>query len=159
MTQSMKGARDALYVACQGLYAAVMDSSGSPTLVSYGKPGNYQPQNIVAVMDCRRPKIERPTMGPARSRRVDAEIDVIFSIFVPGTEVAQPTASDACDDMTTQLEAYFRTSPNERLGGACFDAYVSSIDGPRADATVSDTGAVTGRIAESIVTVTAKIDY
>lgn len=159
MTQSAKAARDALYVVCQSLYAAVTDSSGAPTLVAYGKPGSYQPQNIVAVTDTRRPTIERPTMGPARSRRARVEIDVIISIFVPGTEVAQQVASDQCDDMATQLETYFRTSPNETLGGSCFNTYVSAIDGPRPDVALTESGSVSGRIAESTVTVTAQIDY
>jgi hypothetical protein len=158
MSQSIAAARDALFTALVALYAAENDTSGSPTLVSYGKPGNYQTQQIIAVMDTRRPVV-RPTMGTNRSRRSPAEIDVIYSIFVPGAEVAQQTASDACDHLVGLLETYFRTAPNERLGGACRDAYVMNVDGPQPEIVATKSGGVAGRTATSVVTVSLVLDY
>jgi hypothetical protein len=160
MTQSIKGARDGLFTVCQALYAAATDSNVAPVLVTYGPPGAYQANNIVAVgMATRRP-ITRPTMGTTRSRNTDAEIEVWISVFVPGAETAQQTATDACEDLIDLLEARFRTSPNETLGDTCREAWVSDVDGPNpAVVTNPETKAVTGRTADAIVTVTASIRY
>lgn len=157
-TQSAPAARAALYTALQGIYAASVDSGGSPVLVSYGKPGTYQPDYIVAIIDTRR-GVGRPTNGPRRSRRSPVEIDVVFSLFVPGAEVAQQTVSDACDGLISMLENYFRTAPNEALGGACWDAFVSNVDGPKPEVIASKSGGVSGRNAEATVTVSLNIDY
>lgn len=161
MTQTVKGTRAALYTACKNtIYAASVDGRGAPVLVTYGRPGSYQADYIVAVGMGTRQPITRPTLGTNRSRQKDVEIDVIVSVYVPGTEVAQQTASEACDDLTELLDTYLRTSPNETLGGACFDSWVSNIDGPVPDVVTNpETKAVTGRIAESVVTVTARIRY
>lgn len=160
MTQSIKATRANLFAACRDtIFTAQVDGNGKPVLVCYGRPGSYQANYIVAVMNTRQP-ITRPTMGTSRSREKEAQIDVVVSVYVPGTEVAQQTASEACDDLVELLDAYFRTSPNETLGGACREAWVSNIDGPVPDvATNPETKAVTGRIAESIVTVTARVRY
>lgn len=159
MSQSIKATRDALFAALGTIYTGVNAPDGSPTLVSYGNPGNYKPLQIVALMDTRRP-ITRPTLGPNRSRRSEAELDVVFSVFVPGAEVAQQTATDACEDLIALLESYFRTSPNERLGGVCREAWVSNVDGPHPQlVTTAEGKAVAGRTANATVTVTAAIDY
>lgn len=161
MSQSIKGTRAALYAACRDtIYAGQTDGRGAPVLVTYGRPGTYQADYIIAVGMHTRQPVTRPTMGTGRSREKLAEIDVVVSVFVPGTEVAQQTASEACDDLAELLDAYFRTSPNETLGGACLEAWVSNIDGPAPDlVTNPETKAVMGRVAESVVTVTARIRY
>lgn len=160
MSQSVKGVRGALFALCQTLYASEAGSDGKPTLVCYGKPGKYQPGQIVAVMGARRP-ITQPTMGGSqRSRRTEAEFFVVFSVYVPGREEqAQVVASDACDDLIDLLESYFRTSPGETLGGACREALVTNVDGPEPDVIGSKSGAVAGCSATAVVTVTARIDY
>ena len=161
MTQSVKASRNALYAACQTIYAGQTDGNGAPVLVTFGRPGPYQANDIVAVgMATRRP-ITRPTAGTGRSRNTDAEIEVWFSVWVPGTaEVAQQSAVDECDDLIDLLEAYFRTSPQEALSGACRDAWVSNVDGPEAEPVKNpETKAVTGYLAAAIVTVTASIRY
>lgn len=160
MSQSTKAVRASLYAACTNtIYAGQVDGGGAPVLVTYGPPGSYQANYIVAIMGSRQP-VTRPTMGTGRSREKMAEVDVVVSVFVPGTEVAQQTASEACDDLVDLLDSYFRTSPNETLGGACVEAWVSNVDGPTPDlVTNPETKAVMGRVAESIVTVTARIRY
>jgi hypothetical protein len=161
MSQSIRGARDALYTVCKDtIFAGQIDSAEAPVLVTYGPPGSYQPNNIVGVgMATRRP-ITRPTMGTGRSRNTDAEIDVYISTFVPGTEVAQQTATDACEDLIALLENHFRTSPNETLGGTCREAWVSNVDGPDPElVTNPETKAVMGRTANAVVTVTVSIRY
>lgn len=160
MTQSIKATRAALFAACQAIYTGVLDSSAAPVLVTYGKPGAYQSNNIVAVGMANRRPIARPTMGTGRSREATAEIEVWISVFVPGTEVAQQTASEACDDLVDLLEAYFRASPQEALSGACREAWVSNVDGPNPDVVTNpETKAVMGRVADAVVTVTASIRY
>lgn len=160
MPQSLRGVKDALFDACTTLYAASVDANGAPALVTFGPPGSNQPNAIVAVAMATRQPITRPTIGPNRSREKTAEIDVVFSIYVPGGETRQQVADDACNDLTDLLESYFRTSPNETLSGTCREAWVSSITGP--DPTVATnpaTGVVTGRISEATATITAAIRY
>jgi len=159
VSQSLKATRAGLLAACRTIYAASVDSSGAPVAVTDGPPGSLQPQIIVAVGMATRQPITRPTMGTGRSRDTEAQIDVIVSVFVPGAEVAQTTANDACDDLTDLLQAYFRVSGNESLGGGCRDAWVSNIEGPRPDVIPNESGGVAGRVAESVVTVTARIRY
>ena len=162
MTQSLKATRAALFAACKDtIFAGQVDGTGKPVLVTLGKPGSYQANYIVAVAMGTRQPITRPTMGTGRSREKEVEILVTISTYVQGKpDVAQPSALDACDDLTDLLEAFFRTSPNEALGGACREAWVSNIDGPVADRIVNpETKAVTGYAAESFVSVTARIRY
>jgi hypothetical protein len=105
-----------------------------------------------------RQPITRPTEGPRRTRQKDVEFDVVISVWSGGTESVQQSLMEAVDDLSELLESYFRTSGNETLGGGCFDAWVSSIDGPTPDVTVDpQSGAISGRQAESVVTVTARI--
>jgi hypothetical protein len=160
MAQSIKGARAALYAACVTLYAGRVDSTGAAVLVTYGLPGSFQPQNIIGVgLDTRQP-ITRPTMGTARSRETFAEIDVAYSIFRAGDSSQQQAAAEDADDLVALLESYLRIAPNEKLGGASYDAWVSNIAGPALTASIHPkTGAVTGYIAESIAAVTIKIRY
>lgn len=157
MTQSIKGARSALFEACRDIYVTRADSVGMKVLVCYGLPGAYQPQNIVAVLETRQP-ITRPTMGTNRSRNKTVEIDVTVSVFRAGDEKQQQLAAEDVDDLVDLLESYFRTSPNERLGGACYDAFVSNIAGPTFFASVQpESKAVVGYTAEAVVTVTLSV--
>ena len=160
MPQSIKGSIANLFTACKTLYASTVDASGAPVLVTYGPPGTYQPENIVAVAMAVRQPIMRPTLGTARSREKDAEIDIAVSVFVPGPQAAQQTADEALIDLTDMLESYFRTAPNETLSGACREAWVSNIVGPTpTEAVDPQSGTVAGRIADATVTVTARIRY
>ena len=155
MTQSVTGTRAALFAVCQTLY------TGQNTLVSWGPPGEFQPDLIVAVMGARVP-ITRPTMGTGRSREQSCEITVVFSQYVHGGPEASQPAETAAWAAADQLEAYFRTKPNEELGGACRDAWVSAKDiadpeiawEPTGDGTSS---AAVGRVATVTVTVTAAV--
>lgn len=158
MAQSIKATVSGLYAACVTVYTGQTGADGSPVLVTYGPPSTYQPEVIVAVGMATRQPVTRPTAGTNRSREKAAEVDVVISVFVPGGDVAARTAVEKCDDLAELLEAHFRTSPNETLGGGCREAFVSRVEGPIPDVVVSpDSGAVTGRVAESTVTVTAFI--
>ena len=103
-------------------------------------------------------------MGPARSREITAEVDLIISVFVGGGEEAQPIATAAALGLQSQLETYFRTSPNETLSGACREAWVSNAHlalnvayGANEDPEVRPVAI--GRTADITVTITAAIRY
>lgn len=147
---------DALFDACQQLYAA------AGALVTFGQPGDYLPDLIVAVMECRTP-ILRPTQGTGRSREKAAEIDIVFSVFAAGgPEVAQ-AANAAAWEAADQLETWLRADPNQRLGGACRDAWVSNcvatpdIAWDRVDGIAAPIPA--GRVVAVTATVRADIRY
>ncbi|TCJ23023.1 hypothetical protein [Nocardioides jejuensis] len=158
MAQSIKATVAGLKAACDAIYSGQIAPDGSPVLVTYGPPDTYMPAAMVAVgMDIRQP-ITRPTMGSARSRDKQAEIDVVINVWTgSGTEEGQPLVSEKADDLAELLEAYFRASGQETLGGGCMDSWVSNITGPKPDVTFDENGAIAGRVAESIVTVTARI--
>lgn len=160
MTQSVKASRAGLFTVCKTIFASSVDAYGAPVLVTYGPPGVNQPNNIVAVGMATRQPITRPTMGTNRSRDTHADIDIVISAYAPGDESVQQAACESCDDMAAQIEAYFRVQGNETLGGGCRDAWVSNIDGPTpAVAVHPESNAITGRVAQSTVTVTAAIRY
>lgn len=153
MSQSASAVRAALLSGCQTLYANEVDTSGAPVLVCLGPPGSYQPDYLVLVaVDTRQP-VTRLTMG-VEDR--EAEVDVVFSCYVPGDEGAAATAADACDKLADSLDAWLRA--NVELGGACADARMSNITGPSLEAIEHpESHAVTGRLATSVVTVTARV--
>lgn len=164
MPQSVDGFVTALKAACDTIYSNTKDELDAPTQVVVSQPGQYQANYIVAVATAIRQQIIRPTMGSNRSRESMVEVDVVISIYVPGDETVQATANSRALSMQGQLETYLRTAPNETLGGACRDSYVSgaSLQPDIAFQALDDPNvapAPTGRIAENTVTVTAFIRY
>ena len=127
----------------------------APVLVSYGPPGSYQPDVIVAVMDARS-GVERPVMGPARPKEETSDIDVVFSVWRAGTESVQQAATEQAFTMLKTFTDWFKTAPNESLSGACRDSWVSSYDLQESASLDPQSGAPTGRIAEVTATVTIK---
>lgn len=121
MAQSVSGSWDAIFAALQGMF------TGDGKLVCAGPPGEYQPDLIVAMMGIRTP-ITQPTMTPSRTRDKRISVDVWISSFVAGGEEAQQLANQNGWAAADQIEAWFRVSPNERLGGACYNAYVDVED-------------------------------
>lgn len=166
MTASLMGTMDALYTACGTIFVASTAPDGSPVYVSYGDPGQYQPSAIVAVMDCGQSQnVDRPTLSTNRTREMVAEISVLFSVYTPGGPEAYQPSLDSCTALVRLLEDYFRVSPNEHLGGACRDAWVSAISGPTGSIAYDPQSmqesapAVMGRVVEATATVTAIIRY
>lgn len=123
----------------------------APVLVSYGNPGSYQPDVIVGVHDVR-VKITRPTMSTARPREEAAEIDVRFSVYVAMGDTAQQQATETAVGMLTTFSNYFKTRPNETLGGTCREAWVSSYELTE-DVAVDPEMNVAGRLAEIVAVV------
>lgn len=158
MSQSIKAARAGLFAACQSIYTGQTGLDGAPVLVSLGLNGTYAPSAVVNVAVSTRQPVSLPTAGTGRSRQKDVEFDVLINVWSGGTESVQQACMEKVDDLSELLETYFRTSPNETLGGGCWNAWVSNVAGPEPDLTVDPaSGAVSGRQAESVVTVTARI--
>jgi hypothetical protein len=158
MAQSIAGVLDALYTSIAAIFAGSIGPDTAPVLVSFGDPGSYQPSAIVAIMDTTT-QISRPTLGPNRSREMAAEVSVIISVYAEGDESTQQVSTDAAFALLTLLEQNLRTSPNERLGGASRDAWVSKADPIATVATDPESGAPTGRVTEIHVIVTTLIRY
>jgi hypothetical protein len=157
MPQSVSGTWDALYAAIQGLFPA---SANNSTLVTPGPPGDYQPDLIIAVMGVKGP-ITQPTLGTNRSRDKHINIEVAISAYVHGGPEAQQPANDAAWAAADLIEAYFRTSPNEKFGGACYNSFVEVTDMEPAIAWEAVDGlsdpVPAGRTADITMTVTAWI--
>lgn len=167
--QSVNKVHDALIAACCTIFGATLD----PQLGEYAgmwndgteeralvvvetEPGTYMPTVIIAVgTDVRQP-IERPTLGPNRSREIDAEIDIVISVAIPGNATAARTARHTAAAAADLLALYFRQSGNETLAGSCREAWVSRQVGPKVTRAEDDEG-VWGRVAEITATVKAKI--
>lgn len=130
-----------------------------PVLVSYGAPGPNQPDVIIGVGNAE-VQIERPVAGTTRPREEVFTLTVVFSIFQGGGPEVQQTVTELAFAMLSTFGDYFKTKPNETLGGNCREAWVSSYD---LDETVavapSNSNAITGRVAEitSVLTVKARI--
>ena len=136
------------------LKAAAVELFGTAT-VCYGEPGSYVPNTVVSIGD-QQFDLERPTMTTSRSREEVVRTEVTISVFVAGGEDAQQIATDDAYDLLLQLDNYLRTKPNEALGDACREAFVS--DGALVEAKVkgkSGSG-LAGRVSAVSVTVTSR---
>lgn len=151
MGSAFPAVKRALVSTLQGLYT---DLTPQP-LISYGDPGTYQPNQIVAVMGATT-VYERPTMSTARPREEVMVVEVVMSVFAPGTETQQQTATEAAYVLHDRFADYFKTKPNETLGGACREAWVSGHDLTESQAINPQSNAITGRIAEIRAQVTVR---
>jgi len=165
MTQTLIGVMTGVYTACQSLYASSTAPDGTPVLVSFGDPGQYQPSAIVAVMDVQPSQIARPTLGTNRSRELACELSVLFSVYTPGGPEAYAPCLTSVTALELALENYLRVSPNESFGGTCRDSWISAISGPTGsiaydpESVRAGTPSVMGRVVELTATLTALIRY
>lgn len=155
MPQSIKAARQGLLAACQAIYAGQTGLDGSPVLVTLGPPGTNSPSAVVIVAADTRQTTPRLAMGGPRDQTV--EFDVVINVWTGGTESAQQAAIEKVDDLTELLQAYFQTAVNGTLNGGCESAWVSEIAGPKPSLSEDSNATVTGRQAESTLTITARI--
>jgi len=163
MAQSIGATVDNLFTTCRDtIFAASKGADNMPVFVCLGEPGQYAPATIIAIATDVRMPITRPTAGTGRSREIQADIDIVISALVPGGPEAQQTAIDAALQLQGLLETYFRTSPNETLGGACREAFVSTAQLQSyigyQQASQGEPYPI-GRVAANTVTVTAHIRY
>lgn len=103
--------KKALYVACQSLYPL-------PIKVSYGHPGQNQPDDIVAVMRVTQAN-DLSTMGNSRHR--DEVLDVTVTVSCWSGTDDQSIVTERAYSLLGLLEDYLQnTDPN--LGGLCIKA-------------------------------------
>jgi len=160
MTQSIAGALDNLYTSMVALFAGSTGTDGAPVLVTFGPPGQNQPSAIVAIMHTVVQQVDRPTMGPGRSREMHPDVEVIISVYTPGDETQQQVSTDSAFALLATLETNVRTAPNETLGGAAYDAWVSAVPSIEFQvATDPETGSPAGRVTQITATLTAKVRY
>jgi hypothetical protein len=159
MAQSIAGVLDGLFSVLETVFASSMGTDNTPVLVCLGPAGQYQPSGIVGIGETRA-LVGRPTMGPNRSREMAAETDLTISVYTPGDQAAQKTSTDCAFGLLATLEQYLRTAPNETLGGADYDAWVSAV--PKLEFLVAydpKSNAAAGRVTDITTTVTTKIRY
>ncbi len=94
--------------------------------VTYGDPGASIQRPDLVILGHANVTVERPAMGTARPREHVIQQEITFSCWRPGAEDQQQPATEAAVTFMEQLSDYLRTSPNERLGGACRDSYIST---------------------------------
>lgn len=124
-------------IAIKSALVAVLSTLYAPETpavqVTYGMPGTWQGSDIVAVTDIDT-EISRPTMGTARSREEESSVTVVVSVFRSGTDAdLQQNATERAYALADLLQQRFRTAPNETLGGACREAWVSNMSLQEAD--------------------------
>ena len=149
MAQSVTAVWANLYAVCQSLYPP-------PVLVSFGDPGTYQPDVIVAVMGGAA-TVGQPVMTPTRPQEFVVTTEIIFSVFAPGGDPTQQASSTAAWVMHDQLVAWLRTSPNETLSGACRSAFVTAETVVFSNAFDPVSNNQTGCVTELTATVTAHV--
>lgn len=127
----------------------------SPTLVQYGRPGPYQPDEMVLVMG-QTSTFELGPMTPSRPREETVTTTVVFSVYSPGEVTEQQqVATERAYEMATTFADWFKTAPRETLDGSCREARVtgtSLAEAPMPDA--EDPSLLVGALAEVTVTLT-----
>lgn len=124
-------------------------------LVTYGAPGNNQPDEIIAILD-QRLAIERMPMSTARNREETLETQVAVSIYQGGDgPTSQQTATERAWAIHDLFDDHVRTKPNETLDGACRDAWISAAELVESRIESNEQpGLVLGRVADLTLTIT-----
>lgn len=97
------------------------------TQITYGMPGSFEGQDVVTVGNARVVN-DVPVMSNARRVEEVIELQVLLSCYRPGGPEAQQQATEAVYGLYSTLRDYFRTAPNETLGGNCRESRVTSHD-------------------------------
>lgn len=122
-------------------------------VVCYGDPGSYVPNTVFSIGD-QRFTLTRPVHGTRRSREEEVETEITVTSFFAGGEEAQQLATDEAYGLLFQLDEYFRTAPNETLGGVCRDAWVSEGALVEAKVKAKSGSGISGRLSAVSATVT-----
>lgn len=149
MTTSAPLVKAAIYAAAQSIYS-------SPTLVTYGGPGSYKPDEIVAVMGQRTVNAMGP-MSSARKRDENVETVVVISVYRAGSETVQQAATERAYALLDLLVEYVRT--HETLGvTGCREARVTEHELDEVT-TYSRENKPTGRASSiaAVVTTTTRV--
>jgi len=94
----------------------------SQVLVSFGHPGQNQPDDIVGFLDVRTEQ-DPATLGTNRSREEVLELDVLVSCYRGGGPEVEKTVSDAAYGLLALLENYVRTT-DTTVGGTVRECFL-----------------------------------
>ena len=132
---------------------ALMESLfDSLTLVCWGPPSTYQPQDIVSVGG-QVIEFGAAPMAPTRPREEIVQTAVTFSSF---TTDEQSVATLRAFELYDVLADHFKTAPNETLGGACREAIVSGFEVEEFVTSPAVGSGVMGRTTAITATVTTR---
>ena len=145
MPSSAPTVKAALVALMRSLYA-------EPTLVCWGPPTSYQPADIVSVGG-QVVEFGAAPMAPTRPREEIVQTAVTFSSF---TASEQQVATVRAFELYDVLADHFKTGPNETLGGACREAFVSGLEVEEFVTSPAVGGGVMGRTTAITATVTTR---
>ena len=134
------------------LVALMTSLYDSPTLVCWGPPTSCQPADIVSVGG-QVVEFGAAPMAPTRPREEIVQTAVTFSSFTAGE---QSTATARAFELYDVLADHFKTGPNETLGGACREAFVSGLEVEEFVTSPAVGGGVMGRTTAITATVTTR---
>lgn len=107
---------------------SIWNQASSAVLVSFGHPGQNQPDDIVGFLDVRTEQ-DPATFGTNRSREEVIELDVLVSCRRGGGPEVEKTTSDAAYALLALIENYVRTT-DTTVGGTvreCFLIRTTSV--------------------------------
>lgn len=122
-TSSVAGAFKDAFVA---IAETIWVPATSAVLVSFGHPGQSQPDDIVGFLDVRTEQ-DFATLGTARERNEIIQLDVLVSCYRGGGPEAEKVASDRAYELLGLLEASVRTT-NITVGGTVMECWLISTD-------------------------------
>ena len=145
MPSSAPTVKAALVALMRSLYA-------EPTLVCWGPPTSYQPADIVSVGG-QVIEFGAAPMATTRPREEIVQTAVTFSSF---TASEQQAATVRAFELYDVLADHFKTGPNETLGGACREAFVSGLEVEEFVTSAAVGSGVMGRTTAITATVTTR---
>ena len=145
MPSSAPTVKAALLALLESLYT-------SPTLVCWGPPSTYQPSDIVSIGN-QVISFGAAPMATTRPREEIVETAVTVSSFAADS---QQVATERAFELYDVLADHFKTGPNETLGGACREAFVSGFEVEEFVTSPAVGGGVMGRTTAITATVTTR---
>jgi len=112
--------------------AVVQLLDGQRVLVSFGTPGTWEPDEIVAVGRVSESQ-DQATMGTNRSREEVIELEVVISVARGGGPEMERVCSDRCYEILRLIERHFRMD-DVTVGGTVRECFLKSHDSAGATA-------------------------
>lgn len=139
----------ALYEAIKTLFAD--DPEAKDVLVCPGAPGNFAPDDIVAVT---RLEVQQDfaTMGANRGREETLTVDVVFSCLINGDGEQELPAQQRAFDLLGKIEYYVRMT-DTTLGGTVRHCLLTGV---QTDGQTPDEYLQAGRGVDVVATFTAR---
>jgi hypothetical protein len=111
--------KDAFVALAEGIW----NQTSSPVLVSFGHPGQKQPDDIVGFLDVRTEQ-DPATFGTNRGREEVLEIDVLVSCYRGGGPAQEKVASDRAYELLGLLEAAVHYGVGTTVGSTVRECFL-----------------------------------